>query len=78
MSDFVLIDLYSQARAVQQHIQNWTKEEILDWLSFFGRIVIIEDELPIRFVFVPNVNDQLWTPFYFTETDELIIVRRWF
>jgi hypothetical protein len=38
MTDFVLIDLRSQANAVWRYVDGWTKQEILAWLSKRGTI----------------------------------------
>lgn len=40
MTDFVLIDLHSQADAVWSYVDGWTKQEILVWLSRRGTITL--------------------------------------
>ncbi len=41
MTDFVLIDLRSQADAVWDYVNEWTKEEILVWLSKRGNVTLL-------------------------------------
>ena len=36
--DFVLIDLFSQGRAVQRYVRAWSKVEVLVWLQHWGRL----------------------------------------
>lgn len=35
---FVVIDLFSQGRAVQRHVQGWAKEDVLAWLRHWGTL----------------------------------------
>jgi hypothetical protein len=39
MSDFVLIDLFSQRKEVLAYVQNWTATDILDWMKQHGTVV---------------------------------------
>ncbi len=36
--DFVVIDLFSQGRAVQRHVLHWPKDEVLTWLRHWGTL----------------------------------------
>ena len=36
--DFVVIDLFSQGRAVQRHVRDWPKHEVLTWLRHWGTL----------------------------------------
>lgn len=38
VSDFVLVDLESQAHAVARYVKGWTRAEFLAWLSRFGEL----------------------------------------
>ena len=36
--NFVLLDLFSQARAVQRHVRDWSRAEVLTWLRRWGTL----------------------------------------
>lgn len=36
--EFIVLDLFSQGRAVQQHVQGWSKDEVLTWLRRWGTL----------------------------------------
>jgi hypothetical protein len=38
MSEFVVTDLYSQKREVENHVQGWTEEAVLSWLCCYGDV----------------------------------------
>jgi hypothetical protein len=38
LSEFIVIDLESQAHAVARYIRGWTRPRFLAWLSQFGEI----------------------------------------
>jgi hypothetical protein len=43
MNEFVVVDLYSQRREVENHVRGWPEEQVLNWLSGFGEV----DELKL-------------------------------
>jgi hypothetical protein len=36
--DFHVVDLDAQADHIARHVQGWSKDAILDWLSTFGQV----------------------------------------
>lgn len=38
MSEFVVIDLWSQWPAIENHINGWPKERVLQWLARYGEV----------------------------------------
>jgi hypothetical protein len=65
--DFVLIDLYSQRRAVNRFIANWSKTEILTWICRFGLVTLQGNSGLDIYVFNPTCCYWLYTTFWFKE-----------
>jgi hypothetical protein len=43
MSEFVVIDLYSQWPAFERHVRGWPKQRVLQWLAQYGTIRRADD-----------------------------------
>jgi hypothetical protein len=43
ISSFILIDLISQAAALQQYIRDWSKEELIAWMKEQGTLKPFND-----------------------------------
>jgi hypothetical protein len=72
ITDFMLLDLCTQEEAVHRFTHNWSPTEILEWISYFGRLVWSEQYA--EFIHYPNPYN-LRSAFYFTENDSLHIFR---
>jgi hypothetical protein len=67
--DFVLIDLYSQRKAVSRYVEGWSKAKILTWLGQYGEV---QSLLGMQYIFWSNI-DRSRTVFGFDENDSLLI-----
>ncbi|MEP7284700.1 MAG: hypothetical protein ABI947_02895 [Chloroflexota bacterium] len=63
MSEFMLIDLWSQRHAVEHHVLDWSVEEVLRWIGYYGSIDVSDDHL---FYFFRSFVG-LYCPFYFDD-----------
>ncbi|MEC4894765.1 MAG: hypothetical protein SAL07_15350 [Oscillatoria sp. PMC 1051.18] len=72
MTDFVLIDLTSQADEVWKHIFNLSKLEILAWLSKRGTVEEIQHSFEVNSYLFRSIVD-IETVFCLTPNRELLI-----
>ena len=42
VSDFVIVDLESQAEAISQRVAGWSKAKFLAWLSQYGEVIPVK------------------------------------
>ena len=62
MSNFVLIDLVSQANAVAKYVQNWSEKQILQWLAQRGTLTKREDRFGPIYCFESTLG--FWVHFF--------------
>jgi hypothetical protein len=74
MSDFVLVDLYSQRTAVKDHVKGWRVEDVIDWMKRFGTVT--EHSIPVSetqiYIFRSEIG--LVTAFCFGENDKFEVL----
>ena len=70
--DFVLIDLLAQRESVKQHVQGWTTDAILEWMSQYGEVKY--NPKILTYAFRSNADGR-FTAFRFSDKDELLIIR---
>ena len=81
--ELVIIDLRSQVKALRPHLQGWTKEEIIIWLSQYGKVEVFEfklsnsifADLPEHFIFTSRCG--LDAVFYFGNDNSLQVIYQW-
>jgi rhodanese-related sulfurtransferase len=72
MSNFVLIDLNSQADVFARHIKGWTVENVLDFMREFGEVrIIFELDNDKAYAFHSATGKR--SRFRFTENGRLVI-----
>jgi hypothetical protein len=69
LSDFVLIDLYSQRKAVSNHVEGWSLSAVLDWMGQYGEIKPLSDT---HFIFWSKI-DRKRTVFGFDQDGKLMV-----
>ncbi len=73
MSDFILVDLNSQADAFARHIKGWSVDRILDFMRKYGEVrVIFERYNDKAYAFHSNSGKR--SRFRFTEDGQLVIL----
>jgi hypothetical protein len=70
-SDFVLVDLESQAEAVARYICGWTRARFLAWLSQFGEV----RAGPYADTYFFRSHFGLHTPFRMSEEGDFILIQ---
>jgi hypothetical protein len=70
--DFVLIDLYSQRKAIYHYVDGWSKELILAWMCQYGSITkhthqIANEASWENYAFIPSCGSGLIAAFHFTD-----------
>jgi hypothetical protein len=73
LSEFALIDLCSQHKAFSEYVRGWPPFDILQWMSYFGRVIWYPDFC--EFIYHSNVC-KLRSIFYFTESELFVVYRR--
>jgi hypothetical protein len=68
---FPLIDLTSQRKAVKRYVEDWTPDEILNWLTNYGTVIEFSTSYGKQYTFHSQLD--LGTSFYFDELGELMI-----
>ena len=73
MTKFHLVDLERQKEAVVKYTENWSRCEILTWISQLGSIVEPEKHDSVK-VYIFEANSGAKAAFQFTETDEISVI----
>jgi hypothetical protein len=73
MSQFILIDLKTQADEVTRYIHGWAEERILQWLGQYGEVKKIHHPYDNRLYSFSSYNGSQ-TGFRITEEGHLIIM----
>ena len=71
--DFVLIDLNSQAEAVETYVKDWTPDQVMEWMSIYGE-VILHFEQSDRTCYVHISNWNLSCSFVFDDDGQLDVL----
>lgn len=72
ITEFILIDLYSQRNEVVHYVSDWSVDEILSWLRCYGSVKEPTPEHNI-YIFSSVIGIGLYCPFYFDENLKLTI-----
>ncbi len=73
MSEFSLVDLYAQRQAVLGYVQDWSQDDILDWMRRYGTIATIPTNYNTT-LYRFDSNSGSKAAFYFSDTGSLIIM----
>jgi hypothetical protein len=72
MTDFALVDLYSQRQEVADYVTGWSLDNVINWLESYG-IVQRPNTVSGRDVFLFRSLAGLETYFYFSEDNRLVV-----
>jgi len=74
MTNFILLDLYSQREAVTNYVWRWSIEEVLEWMKQYGTITKIESEYDDHMYSFRSKSGAI-TPFRFAKDGSLVIFK---
>jgi hypothetical protein len=73
MSDFILVDLYSQRKEIAEYVHDWKVSEILEWMKQYGTVAELDNPHGDKlYSFTSQGGEQ--TAFRFTDNGELVIL----
>lgn len=74
----MLINLASQIDAVREYTMGWSEDEVLQWLSLYGKVHVIDSlKYSPFFSFEPAVASGFLRGFYFDEFGRIKTRTRW-
>lgn len=70
--NFILIDLYSQRKAVYRYVEWWSREQILAWMCQYGVVTQHTHQLASgatweNYGFIPSCGSGLIAAFHFVD-----------
>jgi hypothetical protein len=75
MSEFVIVDLGSQAEAVARYVRGWSTSRFLTWLGQYGEVIRVQNPSGgERYSFHSKSGE--WSGFWITDTRTLNLLRR--
>lgn len=76
MSDFILVDLYSQRNELKTFVAHWRTDEVLSWMSKFGFVKkVIHQYGDNSYYFRSHAG--LETAFRFDEDGKIVVFHPW-